>query len=443
MVFTCASLALVLVSSRTDAQTRRLSRAEAVRVALENNLDLKLADAGRDKASEKVREAKGALLPTITATGSYTRYLQKQVMFLPSILRGDPSGGSVPIEIGSDNSFNGALTLTMPILNWPAHAGVDAAEIGRDAAVEAVATTRAAVVTDVVKAYNTVLILRDQLDVQQQSVARNEAALADARRMLANGLAVDLDTLRAFVNLANLQPGLVRTRNQIEVATTNLKVRLGIALSEEIELTDSLGSVGTEAIPSIDSAYARAVASRPELRQLELNVRLAEAQLDAERAGHLPTLSGVGQVSTQSQSNDFDIGHYEWPVSSFLGVQFSLPIFTGFRTDSRTAQAETAVRENRIRLENTQRLLRAEVVNARSAVVEAMDRFDVQRLTVDAAERSYELTRQRMLQGVATPLEVTDAELALSQARMNLLQAEYDYRNALADFDRSTGRAGQ
>lgn len=443
MVFTCASILLFLAAPRSDAQTRRLSRSEAVRVALENNLDLRLADVGRRKASERVREVKGALLPTITASGGYTRNLQKPVQFLPSILRGDPSGGSVPIEIGSDNAFTGALTLTMPILNWSAHAGVDAAEIGREVADESEVAVRAEVATEVVKLYNTVLILQSQLEVQQQSIARNEAALADARRLLANGLAVDLDTLRAFVNLANLQPGLVRTRNQIAVMTTNLKVRLGIDLDEALELTDSLGSIDNGAIPSVDSAYAEAVASRSEIRQLELGVRLAQAQIDVERAGHLPTLNGIGQVSTQSQSDDFDIGHYQWPVSSFLGVQFSVPIFSGFRTDAKVAQSEMALQENRIRLENVQRQLRGEITNTRSAVVEARDRFNVQSLTVGAAEQSYEMTRQRMLQGVATQLEVTDAELALSQARMNLLQAEYDYRNAQADFDRSLGRAGR
>jgi outer membrane protein TolC len=102
------------------------------------------------------------------------------------------------------------------------------------------ADVRASIVTDVKKAYLDVLITQEQLRLQQQSIARNEQALKDARSLLAQGRASRVDTLRAFVTVENLRPAIIQLTNRIGITKTVLKRTMGLDEQETIDLQDSL-----------------------------------------------------------------------------------------------------------------------------------------------------------------------------------------------------------
>ncbi len=293
------------------------------------------------------------------------------------------------------------------------------------------------------KAYLEALITNEQLRLVQQSIARNEQALKDSRSLLAQGRASRVDTLRAYVTIENLRPEIIRLTNGVEIAKTLLKTTIGIDQTEPVDLLDSLKYDGTIPPLSNEDALAEALKSRPEVNRLVLTEKLSNEQIKIESSEYLPRLSAIGQVQTQSQANDFRFGNYQWPVSSYVGLQLSAPIFSGFRTAARVQQARITKLQTEKQLENVRELIQAEVKVALSKVEESRRRIEVQTQTVSTAELSYRITRDRWKQGISSRLDLADAEFSLSESKSNYLQAVYDYLNASVDLDKALGRTRQ
>jgi outer membrane protein TolC len=125
-----------------------------------------------------------------------------------------------------------------------------------------------------------------------------------------------------------------------------------------------------------------------------------------------------------------------------MTVPLSLPFITGtyIQTSAKVQQAKLEKKKSETLYENVRENIRAEVKNAISTLDEATKRLQVQVTTVQSAERSYNITRLRRAQGIGSALELTDAELALTQAKGNYLQAVYDYLVAKINLEKSLGR---
>jgi outer membrane protein TolC len=425
---------------KLQAQERPLSMNSAVELALEKNRDLQVSKLETQKATAKVREAKGNALPTISASAQYLYYFQKQVSFLPGSFIGLGEDQLAAIRVGGDNSLVGGVNLAQPLFQAGVNSGIRAAKAAEQVTNAELAEVRANVVTEVKKAYLNVLITQEQLRLQEQSILRNEQALKDARSLLAQGRASRVDTLRAFVTVENLRPEVIRLSNGVEIAKTVLKRTIGLDERETLVLQDSLRYEAEGTVLVGEGAFSEAIGSRPEVQRLLLTEKWNEQQIAGQSAERLPKLWAVGSVLTQSQANNFRLSDYQWPVSSYLGLQLNVPIFSGFRTVAKVQQAQISRQQTERQLDNLREIVRAQVKVTLSNVEEARRRIEVQSQTVSTAELGYRITRDRWKQGIASRLEVSDAELSLTQAKSNYLQAVYDYLIAQVELDKVLGR---
>jgi outer membrane protein len=437
-------------SSTVQAQVRRLTLNDALSLALEYNRELKVARLEREKSNQSVREAWGNVYPSLTLTGQFAHSFRNTNFFIfPAGFGGPPGAGgggtTGPVQIVATgiNSINATLQFTQSLYRGAIWAGIRASSVVYEISEESYISAKATTITEVKKAYYDVLIAQESARLIEQSIARNELALQDARQLYRQGLAADIDTLRAFVAVENLKPQLIKALNGVETAKIALKVKIGLPADEELELTDSLKFEDKIGDLTFAQAYQEALAMRPEIKQLELQVRANEEQIAAEFSNFLPTLDAFVQAQVLTLQTDFNIGSYQWGTNLAAGLQLSVPIFSGFRNDARLARAEMEKRQNQTRLENLQEIIRSEISVSLSNVMEAKKRIAVQATTVQSAERSYALTRSRRKQGIGSQLELTDAELALNQAKVNYLQAVYDYLVAVANLEKALGRAGR
>ncbi|MFN3562595.1 MAG: TolC family protein [Chloroherpetonaceae bacterium] len=450
----------LLFSWSVLAQPRMLSVNDAVRIALQNNRDLIAAKLEREKAAEGVREARGLAMPKLSFGFQYGHsFLQTQ--FFPTNLfpTGGGMGGGSPfgnrgagfaaIELKNINAYTASLTLQQPIFRPQIFTAIGIASTIKNLTEQSYQASRTNIITDVKKSYYDVLIAQEQVKLLEQSIARGEQALNDTRLLYKQGLAADLDTLRAFVNVENLRPTLIKAQSLVEIAKTVLKTKLSMSASEDFILTDSLVFDGNPPILNFETAYSEAIANRPEVSQLKLQIDVAEAQVDAEVANFLPTLDAQAQYQRLTLANNFQFDQYSWGNNLSVGLQLtvplSLPFITGTytQTSAKVQQAKLEKKKSETLYENVRENIRAEVKNALSTVEEATKRLQVQATTVQSAERSYNITRLRRAQGIGSALELTDAELALTQAKGNYLQAVYDYLVAKINLEKSLGRTAK
>jgi outer membrane protein len=437
-----------------SAQPLKLSLRDAVTISLKKNRELEVARLEKDRSNELVRQAWSEALPTISASARYVRNIELPVFFFPSFqavtdpntgaFMGLQAGPSTPITTGLDNSVTTTLSISQTLFRGAVYAGIRASRIADELSDEQFIGTRAKTIAEVKKAYYDVLIVTEQKKLIEQSISRGIDAHNDSRLLFQQGLAADIDTLRTFLAVENLRPNFIKAENGVEIAKTILITKIGIANTEQIILTDSLTYKSGEPLLSFNDAYETAMNERPEVKQLSLQVEAGDEYISAAFSDHLPTLTAFGQVQLQYQFSDNDkVSSSRWPRSTYVGLELSLPIFSGLKTASKVQQAEIEKMQVQSQLENTKELIRSEIKVSLTNVAEAKKRIDVQRRTVQTAERSYAITRSRRVQGIGSQLELTDAELQLNQSKTNYLQAIYDYLTAQVDLEKALGRIGR
>ncbi|NTU45662.1 MAG: TolC family protein [Chlorobiaceae bacterium] len=419
-----------------------LSLDDAVRIGLEKSRALELARLDRDMAHQKIRETWSRVLPQVSTDFIYTRSVKPSILFFPNIFNGGNGSSFTAIEISADNSASATLNLRQPIFNGSAFAGIRAAGTVRKMSEEAYRNTEAAVITDIKMAYFDALISRDQLKLIEQSVARWEESRRDTRAMFRQGVAADIDTLKAFLSVENLRPELLQAESRVGITMTKLKNAMGVTPDTELRLAGKL-ELSSDSYPTeIAAAYEEALLGRPDLRQLELQVQAQGEKLSSARAERFPVLAAFGKLESQTAFNDgVKTSQSRWPVSSAVGLQLSMPIFTGFRISSQVEQAKIEQLQSRTRYEDLKANIRAEIEIMLSSFRESQKRIEVQSKTITVAERSYRISQLRFREGIGSRLELTDAELQLNKAKTNYLQAVYDYLVTSVRLDKALGRS--
>ncbi|MEI8032299.1 MAG: TolC family protein [Chlorobiaceae bacterium] len=416
---------------------------DAVRIGLEKSRALEIARLDRDMAGQKIRESWSAVMPQILTGFTYTRSLKPSVLFFPlDALKGGSGTAFSPIEISADNTASATLNVTQPLFNGSAIAGIRAAGIVRRMSEEAYRNMESATVADIKMAYFDALISRDQLKLIEQSIARWEQSRKDTRAMFRQGVAADIDTLKAFLSVENLRPDFIQAENRVGITMTRLKNVMGLSPESPVLLAGKLELPKVGYPAEITEAYREALEKRPDFRQLELQVRAQGEKVSAARAEHFPVVSAFGKLESQTAFND-DVkpSASRWPLSSAVGVQVTLPIFTGFRTSSKVEEAKIEELQTRTRLEDLRANIRAEVEVRMANFRESQKRIEVQTKTISVAERSYRIAQLRFREGIGSRLELTDAELQLNKAKTNYLQAVYDYLLSSVQLERALGRS--
>ncbi len=427
----------------TGGKVLTLSLDEAVTTGLERNRDLEVARLDRDIARQKVREAWAGVLPQLDAGFDYTRTLEPTVIYFPDIT-GSDSTRLIPLEISQDNAMVASLSLSQPVFNLKAIAGIKASSAVKKISMETYRQAEADVVSSIKTAYYNVLIADEQVTILEQSISRWETALRDSRALFREGVAADIDTLKAFLSVENIRPDLIQARNRAVVTRTQLKNSIGIDPESDIILSDSLVYRQGKYPDNVSVAYTEALSARPEVRQLELQIEAEAQNINAARAERFPEINAVGQLQAQTQFEDgVAIKDTDWPVTSSVGLQVSLPLFTGFRISSQVEQAKLGRLQSMTRLEDLKADIRAEVEMKLSGLEESRKRIEVQDRTIRTAERSYDITLLRFREGIGSQLELAEAELQLNKAKTNYLQAVYDYLIARVEYDRALGRTAK
>ena len=425
-----------------QGQELMLSLDEAVSIGLDRNRDLEIARLDRDIAGQKVREAWAGVLPQLDAEFDYTRTLEPVVIYFPEDIT-DPTK-LTPLEISQDNAMVASLSLSQPLFNLKAFAGIRASSTVKKISMEAYRQAEADVISNIKTAYYNVLIADEQVTILEQSISRWETALRDSRALFREGVAADIDTLKAFLSVENIKPDLIQARNRAVVTRTQLKNSVGLDPLSNVTLSDSLVYQQGKYPEDIASAYAEAVSARPEVRQLELQVEAEAQNVSAARAESFPAVTAVGLLEAQTQFDDgVAIEDTDWPVTSSVGLQISMPLFTGFRISAQVEQAKLGRLQSMTRLEDLKADIQAEVEMKLSNLEEARKRIKVQDRTIRTAERSYEITLLRFREGIGSQLELADAELQLNKAKTNYLQAVYDYLIARVECDKALGRTAK
>ncbi len=419
---------MVVLASAVSAQVpETLDLPTAISYALDNNFAIRQA---RERIREQeglIVEVKGQVLPNVSLNSSYSH---------------DSDGLVGPT--GQNPNWSIALSVRQLVYSG---GGVQAALDAQRVVRETVLLELQSIINDQLLQVRTnfydVLLAREQIEVQEQNVNLLEEQLATARNRFEAGAVSNFDVLRAEVELANAQPALIRARNALRISIDQLRYSIGFDSPAPGQTAATPEFVGDLAIAPVSYDLAAAIdsarANRPELVRLAKLVEAREAGVTIAKAGRLPSVyvSGGYALRKAGFSESFDNSLDGWTV----GVSSSWAIWDGKATRGRINQALSRQEQARLALEDATLAIEVEVRRALSALNEATELADAAEKVVEQAEEALRLANARYGAGTATQLELLSAQVALTQARNNQLQAAYSYNVSAAAMRRALGQS--
>ena len=437
------STLLVLFSNVniSQAQTRSLSLSEALNIVEQGNKEIQVQVLEEMNSKEITQERKNGFLPTISANIGYSYFFDKAVIFLPgSFMNSDKAVAD--LAVGGNHTYNGYLSLYQPVYSPSTRRLTQASKVNEKMQSKITSELKSRLALQISKRYFDIQMMKKQQLLLEQSRERNLIALKDARSLFLQNKGLRADTLRSYIAVENIESSLSTLKNNIGVSYIEFKRLIGIENSEEIELTDKLDSdldLLNPEYQKIDDVSVIAQENRNDLEVQKLAIELQQKNLSVSKAEYLPQLSFIGQYQVQAQSDDMKFRDYNWPRTSFIGLQLSIPIFNGNRTRSKVKQAKLKIQQEETRLEDLKANVRTELATIISKWDDAVRQLKIQDKTVESAEVNYKMMNDRFKNALSSRLELTDAELALTQAKINHLYAIYNLRVLKVELKHAMG----
>lgn len=432
LILTLSALFLFSAVAFSD-QPLVLTLEKSVELALSKNPYQQAAQERLKAAQSIVREAAAQFFPSLNAQGMHT--LDEKVMELefPSLIPGQPPRR---VEIDFTRDYQFSLSLNLPLFtSGRLTSNFKQAQYNLKATEESIRQTKQETIFNTKRAFYGYLLAKEFVQVAEEAVEVAEKHYQKVKALYEVGLASKFDLLRSEVQLANLKPQLIRARNNLKIAELSLKTVLGLDLKTPIRIKGEL-KYQPFAINE-EECFRLALQHRPELRQLNFQKQRTAEMVKLARASGLPTVAVAGNFNYWADR--FNFKKNTWSNYYSVNLVVTIPLFNGLATSARVAQSKAMLRELEKTREGLINMIKFEVSQALLRLKEAEESLLSQEKNVEQARESLRIAELNYEEGLATTLDVSSAQAALSQAKTNYSQALYDYVMAQAALEKAMG----
>lgn len=417
-----------------------LTIADAVNLALSQNLEILKAIREIERSQGRVVQLRALALPHISMSASLGDSRQKTdpAVFLAASVQTEGSSAGGGAQTLQSRSWNVSFELRQAIYSGGAiPAQIEAAKFLKASAYYSLRNVVDKVISDVRSQFSNVLVTHALIEVSQESVELASQQLKDAQNRFNAGTVPRFNVLRAEVEVASVRPQLIRAKNDHLIAQLQLAKLL--ALDPPPSGSPSFRCVGDLDVSERDLDLANSIAlgkaRRPSLKSLRQQMLAGEEGVKEVFAGFKPQLNAVARGGWAGAGRQQFIQQME---SYFLGLQGSWAIFDSFETAGKVAQERAKLKSLALSYEDEVRQVELEIQRAFANLQQYWETIESQQKNVQQALEALRLAQERLSAGAGTQLEVLDARVALTRARTTELQARGEYVRTLAEFDRAT-----
>jgi outer membrane protein len=416
-------VALVLMAIPCAAQnTQNLSLADAEKIAIQNHPQIQAAGYLAIAAQAQVTQARSAYYPQ--AVGSLTGAEAEHDSRI--------AAGALNNPIIYDRYANGVTVGQLVTDFGRTHELVKSSSLHADAQKENVVTSRADVLINVDRAYYSVLRSQAVLKVAEETVKNRQLVSDQITALEKNKLKSGLDVSFANVDLAQAQLLLIQAQNGVEASYADLSTALGYADERTFTLAEE--PIPPAPSPDVSELISQALQNRPELVSRRLDVSSAQSYATAERDLWLPTISAVGAAGLTP--------YREEPLGSryaAAGFNVNIPLFNGHEFGALRAEANAQARAQQRYLQDLQNSIVRDVRKAWLESNAALERLSVTQQLLNQATQALDLAQQRYKLGLSSIIELSQAQLNMTQAEITQASAKYDYETAISTLSYEIG----
>jgi outer membrane protein TolC len=400
---------------------------DCIESALNNNPQILASGLTVEESRARIDEVKAGYYPTISLNASGSQSTWENGTGGTGVTRRDNWSGGLSARY---TIFRGLKTVS----------AVTSAEAGFKANEAQHRTNQQNLMVRVTEAYYRLLQAERLVRVAEQSLKRAQMHLDFSDALFNTGLANRSDILKAKVARSDAQLASIRACNIRLAAQGQLNLLMGRAVQLPLRIVDDLERTGSFADSSFRPAEGQfekylqiAFENRPEMEQIDRQIKVQQANVRFARGDYLPTVSMDGSYTYAGETvSDLN-------PSSYIGMSLSLPLFSGFSRPARVRQENLFLRNLKQQQESLHQQIGVEVWNAYLQVKEAVERVANSRIFYENALENRNIAEGEYREGVGSMLDVIDAQTAFVTSEQTLIEALADYKIALAEMDRATG----
>ena len=400
---------------------------DCIDYAMENNITLKKSQLKKQSATEDLKGAKAALLPTVSASTNqslgYQPWKDTGMAYV--------TNGTVNTKVDK-TSYNGSYSLSGQWTVWNGGRNTNTIKLDRLAEQEAELSSREtanSIQERIALIFSQILYLDESVKVNEQMLETSKKNEERGQEMLNVGKMSKADLAQLSAQRANDEYSIVEAKTQL--MNYKLQMKQLLEITDETEFDVAVPEIGDEmilaAIPALQTVYEEALLSRPEIERSQLAVKGSEVSVSIAKAGWMPNVSVTGGVttSTNSLSGTGWGSQFKSNVNTQLGLGVSMPIYDGRSTKTAVNKAKIQQLQARLDLQDLQKTLYSDIQGYWINAVNNQEKYKAAKSSVESAQQSYDLLSEQFRLGLKNIVELLAGKDNLLNAQQNQLQSKY------------------
>lgn len=431
---------------------------QALQIALSENIPVKVADQEIQRTTYARKGTYASLFPQIDVSGTYQRTIKKQVMYMDFDMSSMEGGGgssegdgtgsgegfTIPdtsegLEVGRWNTWAAGLNATMPLVNPQLWKSLRISGLEVEMAIEKARSSRLDMVAQVKQAFYGTLLAKEAFQVYKDVYENALDNLHETEKKFRVQKATEYDMTRAQTSVANAIPDVYNAESSVILSLWQLKAVMGVDLDMNLDVAGKLEDYSSQMLYAEIQGDSISLENNTTMRQLALQAEQLAHTIKMQKYAYIPTLSAAFSFSINAMTNDFKFSQYQWTPYSYVGVNLSIPVFSGGKRYNDVRQAKTQAAQLRLQTMDTERNLKISIRQSLVTMETSMKTYQAAKAAVASARKGYSIASKTYQVGKNTLLELNDARLALTQAELGASQAVYDYLVAKSILEQTLG----
>lgn len=410
---------------------------EAQEFALKNSYVVKNAQADVKIAEKKIFETTTIGLPQVNGEVNFQNFIDIPTQVLPANAFNPMANPNdlVPLRFGTNYNTNAGISASQLIFDGSYIVALQASRTYSLVSKLSLSKTENDVKEAVAQAYYTVIVAEENKKVLQQSLDNMNKILKETEAIYKSGFTEEQDVDQMKVSVATLTNSLNRLNKQTDLAYKLLKLQMGLDVDSQITLTDNLSSLiadnTAETITNTEFKYS----DNLDYKILQTQTQLAKLNLRRERYGYMPRVGAFFSHTQNALRNDFDVFDTDkkWFPTTLWGLKISVPIFDSGMKGAKIGQAKQEYQKLLNTQKQIEQSLKIQAESAKADFSSAMERYMVEKENLNLTEKIYNKTLIKYKEGLASSME-------LAQAQAQFLSTQGNYVNAMLDLLNSKAR---
>ena len=394
-----------------------LTKEEAVKLALDNNYDIKIANNNVQVAENNTSVLNSGYLPTVTGTAGATYNLDNTEAEFSN-------GNSTVLNGAESNRYNAGVSLNYTIFDglgrhYNYKRLKEQYQLSELQARETIENT----IVQLFSVYYNVAQLSENLETLDQTLLVTKDRLVRAEYQFDYGQNTKLEVLNAEVDINTDSINIINTKQDLKIAKRDLKLVLGETFTEDFNVETEVDFLLQF---KKDSLFKKAKQRNVALLQTEKNIAISQLDIKSGKSAYLPTLGLTGSYGWNKNNNN---------AASFVtvstntglsgGLNLSWNLFDGGATMTRVRNAKVNLETQQLQKENILLSIQRDFDNAWDDYMNKLEIYNIQEKNIITAQNNFDRTQEKFKIGQVNSIEFRQAQLNLLNAELSRNQAKY------------------